>query len=69
MGSDDSHFNVSLIVRDKIARKYPQTTTFLKRKSGEAASSRGPSMHAYQLDQTGSQLSPFAGRGLYDTSR
>ena len=28
MGSDDSHFNVSLIVRDKVARQYPQTTTF-----------------------------------------
>ena len=28
MGSDESHFNVSLIVRDKITRRYPQTTTF-----------------------------------------
>ena len=28
MGSDESHFNVSLIVRDKIARQCPQTTTF-----------------------------------------
>ena len=28
MGSDDSHFNVSLIVRDKVTRKCPQTTTF-----------------------------------------
>ena len=27
MGSDESHFNVSLIVRDKITRRYPQTTT------------------------------------------
>ena len=32
MGSDDSHFNVSLIVRDKVTRPCPQTTTFLKRK-------------------------------------
>ena len=26
MGSDESHFNVSLIVRDKVTRQYPQTT-------------------------------------------
>ena len=28
MGSDESHFNVSLIVRDKVTRKCPQTTIF-----------------------------------------
>ena len=28
MGSDVSHFNVSLIVRDKVARQCPQTTIF-----------------------------------------
>ena len=28
MGSDESHFNVSLIVRDKVTRLIPQTTTF-----------------------------------------
>ena len=28
MGSDESRFNVSLIVRDKITRPCPQTTTF-----------------------------------------
>ena len=28
MGSDESHFNVSLIVRDKITRPCPQTTVF-----------------------------------------
>jgi len=27
MGSDESHFNVSLIVRDKVTRPCPQTTT------------------------------------------
>ena len=31
-GSDESHFNVSLIVSDKAARQCPQTTTFSKRK-------------------------------------
>ena len=28
MGSDESHFNVSLTVRDKVTRQCPQTTTF-----------------------------------------
>ena len=28
MGSDESHYNVSLIVRDKVTRQYPQTTIF-----------------------------------------
>ena len=27
MGSDESHFNVSLIVREKVTRQCPQTTT------------------------------------------
>ena len=30
MGNDESHFNVSLIVRDEVTRQCPQTTTFLK---------------------------------------
>ena len=30
IGNDESHFNVSLIVRDKVTRQCPQTTTFLK---------------------------------------
>ena len=28
MGSDESHFNISLILRDKVTRPCPQTTTF-----------------------------------------
>ena len=28
MGSDASHFNLSLIVREKVTRQCPQTTTF-----------------------------------------
>ena len=28
MGSDESHFNVLLIVRDKVTGQCPQTTTF-----------------------------------------
>ena len=32
MGSDESHFTVSLIVRDKVTRQCPQTTTFSEEK-------------------------------------
>ena len=28
MGSDENHFNVSLIVGDKVTRQFPKTTTF-----------------------------------------
>ena len=28
MGSDESHFNVSVVVRDRVTRECPQTTTF-----------------------------------------
>ena len=28
MGRDESHFNVSIIVRDKVTRQCPQTTAF-----------------------------------------
>ena len=45
-GSDESHFNVSLIVRDKVKRQSPQTTTFEEKRRAEADSNRGPS--AYQ---------------------
>ena len=36
MGSDESHFKVSLIVRDKVIRQCPQTTSFLKRKDSRS---------------------------------
>ena len=36
MGSDESHFNVSLIVRDKVTGQCPQTTAFLKRKESRS---------------------------------
>ena len=32
MGSDESHFNVSLIVRDKLTRQCPQTTNIFEEK-------------------------------------
>ena len=36
MVSDESHFNISLIVRDKVTRQRPQTTTFLERKESRS---------------------------------
>ena len=32
MGSDESHFNVSFSVKDKVTRQCPQTTTFFEEK-------------------------------------
>ena len=56
MGSDESHVNVSLIVRDKVTRQCPQTTTFLKRKESRSGIEPRPSVYnALPLDHTGSQ--------------
>ena len=58
MGSNESHFNVSLIVMNKVTRQCPQTTTSFRRKRrAEAESSRGPSAYqpnALHLGETGS---------------
>ena len=57
MGSDENRFSVSLIMRDKVTRQCPQTTTF-EEKRAEAKSNRGPSAYetnALPLGQTGSQ--------------
>ena len=35
VGSDESHFNVSLIVRDKVTRQRPQTTTFYEKEESK----------------------------------
>ena len=35
MGSDESHFKISLIVIDKVTRQCPQTTQLLKKKKKE----------------------------------
>ena len=47
MGSDENHYNVSLIVllvivMDKVTRQCPQTTTFLKRKESRSGTSLTP---------------------------
>ena len=57
MDSDESHFNVSLTVMDKVTRPCPQTTNFRRERRAEAESNRGSSVskrNALPLGQTGS---------------
>ena len=57
MGSDESHFNVSLIVRDKVTNKTVSTDyNFSRERRAKADSNRGPSAYqpnALPLGQTG----------------
>ena len=58
MGSGERHFNVSLIVRDKVTRQSPQTTTFEEKGEQKQIRNRGPSAYqpnALPLGQTGSR--------------
>ena len=58
IGSDESHFNVSVILRDKVTRQCPQITTFEERRA-EADWNRGSSAYqpnALLLGQTGSPV-------------
>ena len=57
-GSDESRFNVSLIVRDKVTRPCPQTTTFLKRKESRSGiEPRSFRLPAYRLTARLNRLS------------
>ena len=47
VGSDESHFTVSFIVRDKVTRQCTQTTTFYEEK-GEPKRNRAEVPSAYQ---------------------
>ena len=58
LGSNESHFNVSLIVTDKVTRQCPQTTIFFKSK-GEPRWNRAEallltSLTPYRWAKTGS---------------
>ena len=67
MGSDESHFSVSLSVRHKVTRQFPQTTTFEEK--GEPKRNRTEVLllqyqpNALPLGQSGS-LRSFFGRLL-----
>ena len=58
MGSDESHFNVSLIVRDKVARQCPQTATSEEKGEPKRIRTEVPLLtsvtNALPLGQTGS---------------
>ena len=45
MGSDESHFNVSLIVMDKVTRQCPTNHNLWRERRTEADSNRGPSSY------------------------
>ena len=58
LGSGENHFNVSLIVRDKVTRQCPQTTTFEEKGEPKRIRTEDPLLQ-YQpntlpLGQTGS---------------
>ena len=59
VGSNKSHFNDSLIVRDKVTNKTVSADhNFLRERTTEAESNQGPSAYqpnAFPLGQTGSQ--------------
>ena len=42
MGSDESHFNILFIVRDKVTRQCPQTTTFEEKGEPKRIRTEGP---------------------------
>ena len=54
MGSDESHFNASLTVRDKDTRQCPQTTTFEEKGEQKRNRTEVPLPNALPLGQTGS---------------
>ena len=47
MGSEESHFKVSLIVRDKVTRQVPTNHNFGSERRAEAEASRGPSTYQH----------------------
>ena len=58
MGNDESHFNVSLIVTDKVTRQCPQTTTFEEKGEPKRIRTEVPlltSLTPYLLGQPGSR--------------
>ena len=59
MGSDESHFNVSLIVSDKVTRQCPQTTTFEEKGKPKRIRNEVPLLTSLLLGQTGSRTNAW----------
>ena len=64
MRSDESHFNVSLIVvRDKVTRQCPQTTTLKRKESRSGIEPRSFRLPACRLTASPNRLSLGGGGG------
>ena len=59
MGSDESHFNVSLILMDKVTRQCPQTTPLKRKESRSGIEPRSFRLPAYRLTARPNRLSLF----------
>ena len=59
MGSDESHFNVSLIVRDKDIRPCPQITTFEEKGEPKRYRTESFRLPAYRLTARPNRLSMY----------
>ena len=57
MGSGESHFNVSLILRDKVTRQCPLTTTFEEKGEPNGIEPRSFRLPAYRLTARPNRLS------------
>ena len=66
MGIDEIHFNVSLIVRDKVTRQRPQTTTVTKTETKEPKLNGAEALlPTTPLGQTGSPSRGEFGRQIF----
>ena len=76
VGSDESHFNISLVVRDKVTRQCPQTTTFDEKGEPKRIQTEVPLLtslaflHARPKPADGNtELEPQAGKPKHEIPR
>ena len=73
MGSDESHFNVAITVRDKVTRQCPQTTTFEEKGEPKRIRTEVPPLtilsNALSLGQTGSLMRILCQTARVNTQR
>ena len=68
VGSDESHFNVSVSVRDKATRQCPQTTTFEVKREPKQIRTEVPLLTALPRGQMGSRGTVGLATGTYNYS-
>ena len=59
MGSDESHYNVSVIVRGKVTRQCPQTTTCEEKGEPHRLTELPQTTRAFMVTASESQLTPL----------